>query len=80
MPVWMRDDTGKLTWANDAYLKAVEADSLGEVTAEQIDLLEARQRERAMTPSPPVEIVPANACRWSAGGQMNPHDVVVLPL
>ena len=44
MPVWFRNEEGALTWVNDAYIKAVEAQSLEDCIERQIELLEARQR------------------------------------
>lgn len=45
MPVWFRDGVGRLNWVNQAYVAAVEADSLDQVIERQIELLEQRQRE-----------------------------------
>ncbi len=46
-PVWMRDETGKLTWMNSAYMRAVEASKPEEVLARHLDLLEKPDREAA---------------------------------
>ena len=43
-PAWLRDKSGKLTWINSAYLKAVDAQSEKEVIETQIELLESRHR------------------------------------
>ncbi|MEO0728827.1 MAG: ATP-binding protein [Pseudomonadota bacterium] len=44
MPVWLRDETARIAWVNDAYVKAVEAEHQNEVIDRQIELLETRQR------------------------------------
>jgi signal transduction histidine kinase len=79
MPVWLREETGRLSWVNDAYLKAVEASSLAEVQKSQIELLETRQRDKVRTAvaggAPFRERLPL-----ISSGQLRPHDVVVLPL
>ncbi len=79
MPVWMRDETGRIAWANSAYIKAVDASGFGEVRDGQLELLEGR------------DLVRANAHVRSGkefrerlqiiiGGERKAHDVVVLPL
>lgn len=79
MPVWFRDADGRLAWVNQAYLKAVEVESVDTVKQKQVELLEARQRERATTAlaggQPFRDRLPL-----VAAGQMKAHDVVVLPL
>ncbi len=45
IPVWFRDQNGRLSWVNSAYVSAVEATSVDEVIERQIELLEQRQRE-----------------------------------
>ncbi|MDI6027452.1 PAS-domain containing protein [Corticibacterium sp. UT-5YL-CI-8] len=44
-PFWLRDADGRLKWANDAYLKAVEADSMRVVVDEGREFLGAQSRE-----------------------------------
>jgi signal transduction histidine kinase len=77
-PVWMRDDAGKLTWLNSAYMRAVEAAKPEEVLLRHVDLLEKHDREAA-----------ANALRsgqiWRArvqavvAGERHTLDVVDVP-
>ncbi|WP_321337892.1 ATP-binding protein [uncultured Cohaesibacter sp.] len=45
MPVWSRDEDGQLTWANDAYVKAVDGNDLEAVLEDQSELLDQRGRE-----------------------------------
>ncbi len=44
-PVWLRDQDGRLSWVNSAYVKAVDAENEREVIEGQIELLESRQRK-----------------------------------
>ncbi|WP_045684852.1 ATP-binding protein [Martelella endophytica] len=46
MPCWQRDGEGRLIWANRAYLKAVEADSLEDAIAENRMLLAPANRQK----------------------------------
>ncbi len=45
MPAWLRSGEGRILWVNEAYVAAVEAESAEHVVAQQIELLESRQRE-----------------------------------
>ena len=79
MPVWMRDETGKLSWSNVAYIKAVDATTFNEVRDGQLELLEDRDLGRAnallATGKEFRERLPV-----IIGGERKAHDVVVLPL
>ncbi len=44
-PVWMRDATGKLTFVNAAYARAVEANSATEAVERSIEMLDSAARE-----------------------------------
>ena len=46
MPVWLRNSHEQITWANQAYVKAVDAKSLDDVSSENIPLLDASTREQ----------------------------------
>ncbi|SCY52230.1 PAS domain-containing sensor histidine kinase [Microvirga guangxiensis] len=46
-PLWIRDAEGKLLWANQAYLRAVEAPNLDDAIARSLELLSERAREDA---------------------------------
>ncbi|WP_319498553.1 ATP-binding protein [uncultured Cohaesibacter sp.] len=48
MPVWSRDEDGLLTWANDAYVRAVDGKTLEAVLEDQIELLDQRGREAVL--------------------------------
>ena len=79
LPVWMRDETGRLAWANAAYIKAVDASGFGEVRDGQLELLEGRDLARAN-----AQIASGKEFRERLqiiiGGERKAHDVVVLPL
>lgn len=45
-PVWMRDAEGALNWANQAYVKAVDADTLEDINRSNTHLLDSTQRDR----------------------------------
>ena len=76
MPVWLKDAGGRIEWANQAYVEAVEARSLQEVRERQLELLESRQRKT-------VAVGLAKAQRFSKrmplviNGERRAHDVVV---
>lgn len=79
MPVWLRGGDGKLDWVNAAYLKAVEADSLDDARKSGVELLETRERNRAM------QVVASGATYRErlpliSRGERKAHDVVILPL
>src|SRR5918997_3852114 len=46
-PLWIRDDTGRLVWANRAYLRAVEAHSIEDAAQRSLELLDRPAREEA---------------------------------
>jgi signal transduction histidine kinase len=46
-PLWIRDGDNRLAWANQAYLRAVEARSLEEATERSLELLDRPTREEA---------------------------------
>jgi len=79
MPAWLRGADGRIQWVNEAYVKAVEASSDGEVRERQIELLEMRQREAvaaALAKGTPYR----ERVHLIIGGTRKAHDVVVIPL
>ncbi|AWM88694.1 PAS domain-containing sensor histidine kinase [Microvirga sp. 17 mud 1-3] len=46
-PLWIRDETDRLLWANRAYLNAVEASDVADATARSLDLLGQRTRDES---------------------------------
>ncbi|MDX2289265.1 MAG: ATP-binding protein [Hyphomicrobiaceae bacterium] len=78
-PVWLKDRNGRLTWANTAYIEAVEATSLAEVTDRQLELLEVRQRDsltKALSAAPSCR----RRMKLIVGSERRMHEVVVLRL
>lgn len=78
IPVWLRAKDGRLTWVNNAYVRAVEARSRAEVQERQIELLEQRQRrtaERALARGEGYR----GRIPLIVGGERRVHDVTVLP-
>jgi signal transduction histidine kinase len=79
MPVWLRTAEGKLEWVNAAYLKAVEADSLEDVRKSGAELLEMRERQRA------IQVVGSGVVYRErlpliSRGERKAHDVVIMPV
>ena len=79
MPVWMRDEGGRISWANAAYIKAVDAAGFADVRDGQLELLEGRELARAN-----AHIASGKEFRERLpiiiGGERKAHDVVLLPL
>ena len=78
IPVWLRSKDGRLTWVNNAYVRAVEARSRREVHERQIELLEQRQRRAAARVLARGESYRVRL-PLIVGGERKPHDVTVLP-
>ncbi|MEO1264883.1 MAG: ATP-binding protein, partial [Pseudomonadota bacterium] len=79
MPVWQRDSQNRLEWVNTAYVRAVEAESNAEVVAQQIELLEARQRQ-AIAIGIDEGKPQRERMHLLVGGDRKAHDVVVVPV
>ncbi len=78
IPVWLRGKDGRITWVNNAYVKAVEANSRSEVQERQIELLEQRQRKtaaRALSRGDSYR----GRISLVVGGERKPHEVTVIP-
>jgi signal transduction histidine kinase len=78
IPVWLRSKDGRLTWVNNAYVRAVEARSRAEVQERQIELLEQRQRRAAARVLARGESYRVRV-PLIVGGERRPHDVTVIP-
>lgn len=78
IPVWLRTKDGRLTWVNNAYVRAVEAKSRAEVQERQIELLEQRQRRAAARALARGEGY-RGRMPLIVGGERRPHDVTVIP-
>lgn len=78
-PVWLRDASGRLTWVNTAYRKAVEAKDAAEVVAGQIELLDSRHRkvvDKALKSAPSYK----DRLPLISGGILKSHDVIAINL
>lgn len=49
MPVWLRDDEGRLTWVNQAYALAVEAKDGANAVERRLELLGTQSRQQILT-------------------------------
>ena len=78
-PAWLRDQTGRLTWVNAAYIKAVDAESEAEVVDGQIELLETRQRKAVARVLKMGETF-KERMPLVVGSERKLHEVTVLPL
>ena len=78
MPVWLRGKDGRLTWVNNAYVKAVDAHNRAEVQERQIELLEQRQRRTAARMLSRGESYRGRV-PLIIGGERRLHDVTVIP-
>lgn len=78
LPAWLRDETGRLTWVNKAYARAVDAKSEGEALRRGTELLDRMAREEAQrvraTGEPYLKRVPA-----VVGGARRALDVIDIP-
>jgi signal transduction histidine kinase len=75
--IWLKETDGKIKWANRAYIKAVDADTLDEVLERQLELLESRQRgtmERVLRQSHEF----ANRMQLVIDGSRRTHDVIAV--
>ncbi len=77
-PVWLRSKDGRITWVNNAYVRAVEAHSRTEVQDRQIELLEQRQRRVAARALSRGESY-RGRMPLIVGGERRPHDVTIIP-
>ena len=62
-PVWARDATGRLTWVNAAYARAVEARDGGDAVARNLEILDPAAREGATRARAAARVLSRRACR-----------------
>ena len=79
LPVWFRDEAGKLTWVNKSYMDHVGAVNLDDIKARQIELLELRQR-KAVTEAVENDETFKERFHTIIGGQRRTFDAVAIPL
>ena len=70
-PVWLRDQDGRLSWVNSAYVKAVDAESEARCSKGQIELLESRQRKSVAARAEDRADRSPSACRSSSAASAN---------
>ncbi|MCB8840001.1 PAS domain-containing sensor histidine kinase [Aurantimonas sp. VKM B-3413] len=49
IPIWLRDEEGRLTWINDAYVRSVDAKTVDQALDQQIEFLGEHDRMRIAT-------------------------------
>ena len=79
MPVWLKSRDGRLTWVNRAYVQAVESQSEDEVLTRQIELLDSRERQRALRTIAKGEAF-HQRLQIVIGAERKAHDIIMLPL
>lgn len=79
LPVWFKDEAGKIKWVNTAYSQAVEASGTDDVCARQIELLEMRQRKDVAEKIAEGETF-SGRFHTITGGEHRTFDTLALPL
>lgn len=77
-PLWIRDAEDKLIWANEAYLRSVEASDLDDAIARSLELLDRQTREEAIRRRKAGDAFSARVTAFVAG-QRAVLDVVERP-
>ena len=78
MPVWFCARDGRLAWVNQSYAAAVEAVSRDEVTLEQVQFLEERQRYDVAAAVQSGEVY-QEKLRVIVGGTRRTFDIIAVP-
>jgi signal transduction histidine kinase len=78
-PAWLDDVSGRITWVNNAYVKAVDAESEAEVVDGQIQLVESRQRKLIARVLKTGQVF-KDRLPLVIGSERKMHEVTVLPL
>ena len=76
MPDWQKGADGRIAWANQSYVAAVEARDLGEVRERELELLGQRQR-KAVTAALAVGKRYASRLNLVLNCERKAHDVIV---
>ena len=79
MPVWLKTRDGRLTWVNKAYVRAVERVDEDEVLSRQIELMDTRERQKALRVVARGEPF-RERMQIVVGTERKAHDIVMLPL
>ncbi len=78
-PIWLRDRNGRLTWVNEPYAFAVEAESSSDAVARQIELVDQQFRKEAADALERGDVHQARAPLIVAG-ERRMFDLVETPL
>jgi signal transduction histidine kinase len=71
MPVWVRDHDQQISWANRAYLRAVDAGSVEQVVDSRLELLDQTHRNRAREALSSCSVARQRAHAVVAGARKN---------
>jgi len=78
-PIWLRDAEGKLTWVNEPYAFAVDADGSADVVTRQIEFVDQAMRQSASGMLAKGEMFQIRAPSI-VGGRRRIFDIVETPL
>lgn len=79
MPVWLKDQSNRLEWVNQAYARAVEVETPDEACERQVEFLESRQRREVDTALGQGTAYRGRV-RVVVAGERRAYDIVALPL
>ncbi len=77
IPMWLKDEGGRIKWANEAYAYAVEAVDTAEILDRQIELLESPQRAKLERTVDNGDVF-ADRLNILTGGERKAHDVYAV--
>lgn len=78
LPIWTRDADGRMNWANEAFLEAVEVEDSNVALATGVELVDAEQRANALACVATGEIHRQRA-QTVIGGERRALDIVDMP-
>jgi hypothetical protein len=78
-PIWLRDRNGRMTWVNEPFVFAVDAESVADVIVKQIEFLDSSSLKQATTLLKLGEVFTARVPVIVAG-QRRIYDIVETPL
>ncbi len=78
-PIWLRDRNGRITWVNEPYIFAVDAESVTDVIIKQIEFLDPSSLKQASALLELDEVFTARV-PVIVSGQRRIYDIVETPL